>query len=87
MAHNRPPCDSMIDRLIGNPMPVPFPFVVKNGFKDVFGLVRRQSQAGIADRDQQLTIANFRLDRQLTPAGRFLHRIEAVQHQIHENLL
>src|SRR5262245_5134916 len=32
-AHNRPPCVSMIERLIVSPMPIPFFFVVKNGSK------------------------------------------------------
>ena len=30
-AHNRPPCDSTIERQIASPMPMPFSFVVKNG--------------------------------------------------------
>ena len=32
-AHKRPPCDSMMDRLIGSPMPVPLALVVKNALK------------------------------------------------------
>ena len=32
-AHSRPPCDSMIERLIDSPMPVPCGFVVKNAWK------------------------------------------------------
>src|SRR2546422_3707413 len=32
-AHKRPPCDSMIDRLIGSPIPVPLGLVVKNALK------------------------------------------------------
>jgi hypothetical protein len=31
--HSRPPWDSMIERLIDNPMPVPCAFVVKNASK------------------------------------------------------
>ena len=30
VAHNRPPCASMIERQIDNPMPMPPGFVVKN---------------------------------------------------------
>ena len=32
-AHNRPPCDSMIERLMGRPMPVPSGLVVKKASK------------------------------------------------------
>src|SRR5215470_18959373 len=32
-AHNRPPCASMIDRLIASPIPIPSFLVVKNGSK------------------------------------------------------
>jgi hypothetical protein len=32
-AHKRPPCDSIIERLIERPIPVPWLFVVKNGLK------------------------------------------------------
>src|SRR5262249_49851168 len=30
-AHNRPPCDSTIERQMANPMPIPCSFVVKKG--------------------------------------------------------
>jgi hypothetical protein len=33
VAHKRPPCDSMIDRLMGSPIPVPLSLVVKNALK------------------------------------------------------
>jgi hypothetical protein len=33
VAHKRPPCDSMIERLIANPMPLPCGFVVKKACK------------------------------------------------------
>jgi hypothetical protein len=33
VAHKGPPCDSMIDRLMGSPMPVPLSLVVKNVLK------------------------------------------------------
>src|SRR5437588_839038 len=33
VAHNRPPCDSIIERLIRRPMPVPWGLVVKNALK------------------------------------------------------
>jgi len=33
VAHNRPPCDSTIERLMANPMPLPWGLVVKNAEK------------------------------------------------------
>ena len=33
VAHSRPPCASMIERLIDSPIPVPSGFVVKNALK------------------------------------------------------
>ena len=33
VAHKRPPCDSTIERLIDNPMPLPWGLVVKNASK------------------------------------------------------
>jgi hypothetical protein len=32
-AHKRPPCDSMMERLMGSPIPVPLSLVVKNALK------------------------------------------------------
>src|SRR2546430_272778 len=55
--------------------------------EDLVRLLRGQSHTGIADRDQQLTIADFRLDGKLTSATRFLHGVDAVEHEVHENLL
>ena len=56
VAHKRPPCDSTMERLIDNPMPLPWGLVVKNAVKDLPRYSRGQPDAGIADRDQQLTI-------------------------------
>src|ERR1700682_4600393 len=55
--------------------------------KNLVRLLRGQSHAGIAYRDQQLTVVAFRLDGKLTSATRFLHGIDAVEHEVHENLL
>src|ERR1700680_4895773 len=55
--------------------------------EDLVRLLRGQSHAGIADRDQHLSIAGFRLNGKLTSASRFLHGIDAVEHEVHENLL
>src|SRR6266404_1221415 len=46
-----------------------------------------QSHSGIADGDQQLTVASFRVDDKLTSAARFLHSIDAVEHEVHKHLL
>src|ERR1700756_1089390 len=51
--------------------------------KDLFGL-QRQSDASIADRDQQLAIlAPLRPYRKLTCCAHVLHGIKAVEHQVH----
>src|ERR1700730_6832756 len=55
--------------------------------EDLVRLLRAQSRTGIADRDQQLTMVGFRLDGKLTSATRFLHGIDAIEHEVHENLL
>src|ERR1700730_5977412 len=55
--------------------------------EDLVRVFGGQSHAGIADRDQQLTIIGFRLDGKLTSAIRSLHGIDAVEHEVHENLL
>jgi hypothetical protein len=34
-----------------------------------------------------LSIAGFRLDGELTSASRSIHGIDAVEHEVHENLL
>src|SRR5260370_19571597 len=36
VAHKRPPCDSMIEPLVGGPIPVPLSFVAKNALKICF---------------------------------------------------
>src|ERR1700688_2250690 len=55
--------------------------------EDLLPLLRGQSHAGIADRDQQLSIAGFRLEGKLTAVSRSLHGIDTVEHEVHENLL
>src|SRR5260370_38805424 len=55
--------------------------------EDLVCLLRGQSHTRIADRDQQLTIADFRLDGELPSVSRSLHSIDAVEHEAHENLL
>src|SRR5258707_912210 len=55
--------------------------------EDLVLLLRGQSYTGIADRDQQLSIAGFRPDDKLTSASGSLHGIDAVEHEVHEDLL
>src|SRR5258705_3032363 len=71
----------------GQPHTGPVILGSKECVEDLVRLLRGQSHTGIADRDQQLTIAGFRLDGKLTSATRFLHGIDAIKHEVHENLL
>ena len=71
----------------GQPHTSPVILGRKECLEDLVPLLRGQSHAGIADRDQQLTVVGFRLDGKLTSATRFLHGIDAVEHEVHENLL
>src|SRR6202040_4318907 len=58
----------------------------KECLEDLFGLLRGQSHTSIADRNQQVTVARFRLNGKLTSSGQFLHGVDAVEHEVHENL-
>src|SRR5271156_2400907 len=55
--------------------------------EDLVCLLRGKSHTGIADRDQQLSVAGFRLEGELTSVNRSLPSVNAVEHQVHENLL
>src|ERR1700730_19395663 len=60
----------------------------KECIEDLVRLFRGQPHAGIANRDQQLTIPGLpRFDRKFTPRTHVLHRLNTVEHQVHENLL
>jgi len=59
----------------------------KECFEDLFRLLGWQSHTGIADGDQHLTVVGLRLDSELTFATSFLHGIDTVEHEVHENLL
>src|SRR5258708_36837953 len=65
----------------GQPHTSPVILGRKESPEDLVRLLRRQSRTGIADRDQQLTIAGFRLDGKLNSASHFLHGIDAVEHE------
>src|SRR5665213_3225893 len=87
VAHKRPPCDSMIDRLMDSPIPVPLSLVVKNALKICSacsgGNPTPVSVTEISSRPS--SASDF--DCKLTSAGRFLHGIDGVEHEVHENLL
>jgi hypothetical protein len=60
----------------------------KKRVKDLVRLLRWKSDAGIADRDQQLTVlAALRLDPDFVCPIHILHRVNAVHHEVHEHLL
>src|SRR5467141_4643606 len=71
----------------GQPHTSPVILGRKECLEDLLRLLLRQSHAGIAHRNQQLTVAGFRLDGEFTSATRFLHGVDAVEHEIHEDLL
>ena len=47
VAHSRPPCASMIERLIDSPMPMPPGLVVKKALEELVHLVRVDPDAGV----------------------------------------
>ena len=59
----------------------------KERAEDLFGLLRRQANPRITDRDPQLSVLDLlRADRKFT-CGAVLHGLNAIQHQVHEYLL
>src|SRR3984893_1433358 len=71
----------------GQPHTDPLILGRKECLENLFRLLRGQSHTGIADRDQHLTVVGFRLDCKLTFGSYFFHGIDAVEHEVHENLL
>jgi len=58
----------------------------EEGIENLVRLFGRQSYSGVADRDQHLTaLASSRLDREHS-AG-LLHRLDAIEHKVHQYLL
>src|SRR5882724_538209 len=56
--------------------------------EDLLGLLQRQSDASIADRDHHLAILDsLRPYRKFTCGTYVLHGVEAIEHQVHEYLL
>src|SRR5713101_2573561 len=60
----------------------------KECIEDLIRMVGGQSHAGNADRDQQLTILGLlRLDRKFAFSVHILHGIDAIEREVHEDLL
>jgi len=60
----------------------------KEGIKNLLCLLWRQTHAGIADRDQHMTILGaLRLDGDLARPIHVFHRVDAVHHKVHQHLL
>src|SRR5580700_1359317 len=60
----------------------------KKRIKDLIRVLWREAHAGIGHRDQHLIIlAPLRLDSELARAIRVFHRVDAVDHEVHEHLL
>src|ERR1700751_29343 len=56
--------------------------------EDLFGLMGRQTHASIADRNEQLAfIDSPRMDGKFTCCVYVLHRVNAIEHKVHEDLL
>src|SRR5216684_8820922 len=53
--------------------------------KDLIHLLRWQPHARVTDRELELTVLQLRLHRKLS--ARFLHGLDGVEHEVHENLL
>src|SRR5580658_2356008 len=57
----------------------------KEGAENLLSLLRRQSDPGIGDRDQQLAILDLlRPYRKFACTRYVLHGIDAIEHQVHE---
>src|ERR1700757_2638513 len=60
----------------------------KERVEDLVRLLQGQPQAGVTDRHRQLVIlSSFRYDVEPARAVNILHRIDPIDHQIHEHLL
>src|SRR5438270_922883 len=59
----------------------------KEGIKDLVRLLRGKSHAGIADRHQNLLVFRSRLDLEFPRTVYIFHRLNAVDHEVHQHLL
>jgi hypothetical protein len=83
-AQIRPPCDSTIDLLIARPMPLPSGFV-KNA-SNIWSALSMGSPGPVSFRDLDLAVlTRLRLHRK--HAARILHRLDTIEHEVHQYLL
>ena len=60
----------------------------KEGVEDLVRLLRGQPNAGIADTNHKLLVSrSVRLDGEFARPLHILHRIDAVHHEVHHDLL
>src|SRR6266850_1495010 len=59
----------------------------KEGIKDLVRLLRRKSHSGIADGHQNLLVFRSRLDHELPRTVYIFHRLDAIDHKVHQHLL
>src|SRR2546422_11715019 len=60
----------------------------KEGIEDLVRLLRGKPYAGVADRDQKLLVfRSLRLDGKLTRSIHVFHGLDAVDHEVHQDLL
>src|SRR6266566_1551762 len=59
----------------------------KEGIKDLVRLLWRKSHAGIADRHQNSLVFRSRLDREFPRTVYIFHRLNAIDHEVHQHLL
>jgi len=69
----------------GQPHPAALRLGGEEGRKDPVNIPSRQPRACITDREQELTILQLRLHRELS--ARILHGFDGVEHEVHEDLL
>jgi hypothetical protein len=59
----------------------------KEGVENLMRLLRREPDAGIADRYHELAVFGSRGDDELACAIQIFHRVDAVGHEVHQHLL
>ena len=88
-AHNLPPCASMIERLMGSPIPMPLARVVKNGSKSR-AITSALTPIPESSTETRIWPASSysRPDQQPPrPAGNAGHRLDSIHQQIQDHLL
>src|SRR5882724_9682331 len=59
----------------------------KEGIKDLVRLLWGKSHAGIAERHQNLLVFRLRLDHEFPATFYIFHRLNAIDHEVHQHLL